>query len=189
MGVKLNLTNDEIKKAQGGGFETLPAATYGASIYTSELKKSKSSGNPMYQIDFKITEGPAGIGRRVRGWFVLTGKGLFKLVELNKATGFPYPDKSTPAGEFEFPDADEYLGIKVNIKLDIQEYESVATERDVENGVLNSETGLPVQEEGEPVTKTQNNIAKVLEYDEDKITTAEELEAGESEQASGGLFL
>jgi hypothetical protein len=196
MGIKLNLTGEEIKKAQGGGFAPLPEATYGATVYSSEYKISKSSKNPMYQIDFKITEGPAGIGRRQRGWFVLSGKALFKVVELLKAVDFPYPNKSTPAGEFEFPDADEFLGIAVNIKLEQEEYASVATEADVEfnataepeDKILNSETGEPVTEEGEPVTKIQNRLARVLPYDPDRITTDEELEAGETAQ-SGGLFL
>jgi hypothetical protein len=188
MGIKINLTPDEIKGAQGQAFAPLPDGVYGAKVYTSEYKLSKSSNKPMYQIDFKIVEGPTGIGRRQRAWFSISGKALFKGVELLKALGHEYPDKNTPAGEFEFPDADEFLGELVNIRLEQEEYASVATERDVENGVLNAETGEPVTEEGEPVTKTQNRVARVAPYDADKITTAEELEERESAEA-GGLFL
>lgn len=166
MGFKLNLTGEEIKQAQGGGFPTLPAGTYGAVIYNNTQKLSKSSGNPMFEIDYKIVEGPTGTGRRQRAWYTLTGKGLFKLVELNKATGFPYPDKDTPAGEFEFPDADEYHGKKVNIRLAVEEYESV-------------------DDDGADVTKTRNNVANVYAYDPDKITTAEDLENAEE---SAGAF-
>ena len=64
MGFKLNLTSDEIKKAQGGSFQPLPAGTYGAIVFDVAEKTSKA-GNDMYEIDFKITEGPEGIGRRV----------------------------------------------------------------------------------------------------------------------------
>jgi hypothetical protein len=179
----LNLTKAEIKQAQGNNFETLPAGVYGASIYTSEQKLSKAK-NDMYQIDFKIKGGPTGIGRRVRGWFVLAPNALFKLIELNKAVGFPYPTKDTPEGEFEFPEAEEYLSEEVNIVLEVQEYPSVATSFDVENGTLNAETGEPVTEEGEPVTKTQNNIKRVLAYDEDKWSTEDDVA-----DSNSGLFL
>lgn len=179
MGFKLNLTNDEIKQAQGGGFPTLPAGTYGALIFENTFKHSKATPpNPMFEINFKIVEGPAGVNRKIKGWFVLTGKGLFKIVELHKALGgaeggFPVPDKS---GEYEFPEPDEYLGKPVNIVLDVQEYASVADENDVKNGTLNSETGEPVKKEGEPVTKTRNGVKYVRAYDPDTITTAEDLE-------------
>jgi len=172
MGHKLNLTNDEIKQAQGG-FAALPAGTYGAVIFANNFKTSKNSGNPMFEIDFKITGGQAGIGRKIRGWFVLTPKALFKVVELHKALGgadegFPYPDKNTPAGEFEFPDENEYLGKEVNIVIDVEEY---PTDEDDENG--------------EPVKATRNTFKYVRAYDEEKWTE----EGDEDEAATGGLFL
>lgn len=184
--VKLNLTNDEIKKAQGNRFEPLPAGTYGAVVYTSTLGESRAK-NTQYIIDYKITEGPTGIGRRVRAWYALTAKALFKLIELNKATDFPYPTSAADLedGGFEFPEADEYVGIPVNITLEVQEYESVATSFDVTNGTLNSETGEPVEEEGEPVTKTQNNVKRVAPYDADKISTDEDV----ADTEKSGLFL
>lgn len=164
MGIKLNLTNDEIKAAQSSGsFPTLQAGTYGAVIYTSELKKSKA-GNPMYVIDFKITEGPEGIGRKQRSWFVLAPQALFAVIGLNKAVGFPYPTKDTPAGEFEFNDPEDYVGKKVNIVLEVEPYESV-------------------DDEGNDVTKTRNVVKRVNAYDEDKIT------GGEVVDTKSGLFL
>jgi len=164
MGIKLNLTNDEIKAAQSAGsFPVLAAGTYGAVIYTSELKQSKA-GNPMYVIDFKITEGAEGVGRKQRGWFVLTANALFSVIGLNKAVGFPYPTKETPEGEFEFNDAEDYVGKKVNIVLEQQPYESV-------------------DEDGNDVTKLQNNVKRVLAYDTDKVTGAEVVKADE------GFFL
>lgn len=164
MGIKLNLTNDEIKAAQSSGsFPTLEAGTYGAVIYTSELKNSKA-GNPMYVIDFKITEGPEGIGRKQRSWFVLAPQALFAVIGLNKAVGFPYPTKDTPAGEFEFNDPEDYLGKKVNIVLEVEPYESV-------------------DDEGNDVTKTRNVVKRVNAYDEDKISGAV------AEDTKSGLFL
>jgi len=169
MGIKLNLTNDEIKQAQGGRFETLPAGTYGAKIFTATQAVSKSSKNPMYVIDYKITEGPAGIGRKLRAWYAITPKALFKIVELHKAVDFEYPDKNTEAGEFEFPDADEYLGKEVLVKLGIESYEGE-------------------DEDGNDATLTRNTVARVLPYDPDKITTEDEVADGENED-SGGVYL
>jgi len=164
MGIKLNLTNDEIKKAQSSGnFEPLAAGVYGAVIYTSELKESKA-GNPMYVIDFKITEGQEGIGRKQRSWFVLAPQALFSVIGLNKAVGFPYPTKDTPEGEFEFNDADDYLGKKVNIVLEVEPYESV-------------------DDDGNDVTKFRNVVKRVNAYDTDKVTGAEVVDA------KSGLFL
>lgn len=164
---KLNLTADEIKDAQGGPIPPLPAGVYGALIYTSEQKTSKQ-GNEMYQIDFKITEGPVVPKKRtIRGWFVQSGPGLFKLIELNKATGFPYPTKDTPAGEFDLPEADEYLGIQVNIKLGQEPYETV-------------------DDEGNDITAIRNRLDKVLPYDPDKIDSEGDEDAP---AASGGMFL
>lgn len=171
MGIKLNLTNDEIKSAQGGRFPTLAAGTYGAVIYTADEAVSKSGGNPMYVIDYKITDAPGdvGIGRKLRAWYAITPKALFKIVELHKAVGFPYPDKDTPAGEFEFPDADEYLTIPVNIKLGIEEYQGE-------------------DEDGNDATLTRNTIVKVTQYNEDNHTTEDEVADGENTD-SGGVYL
>lgn len=179
MGFKLNLTNDEIKSAQGG-FATLPKGTYAANIFSNTFKMSKATPpNPMFEIEFKITQGQAGIGRKIRGWFVLTPKALFKVIELHKALGgadegFPYPDKNTDPGDFEFPETDEYLGKPVNIVIDVENYASVANGDDVLNGVLNSDTEQPVKAEGEPVTKTRNTLKYVRAYDEDTLTSEDD---------------
>lgn len=166
MGFKLNLTADEIKNAQGGNFKPLPAGTYGAVVFDVNEKQSKA-GNDMYEIDFKITEGPEGIGRKQRGWFVVSGKALFSVVGLLKALDFPYPAKDTPAGTFEFPDGDEFLGREVNLKIDQEPYE---TEDD----------------EGNVVTAYRNNIKRVFAYDPDKITEAED---DDEDAPASGNFL
>lgn len=169
MGFKLNLTNDEIKQAQGGGFPTLPAGTYGALIFENVQKKSKA-GNQMFEVNFKITEGPAGINRKIKSWFVLSGKGLFKIVELHKALGaedggFPIPNKS---GEYEFPEADDYLGKQVNIVLDVEPWETV-------------------DEDGNDATRTRNTVKNVRAYDPDKITTEDELEDEDADASAFSL--
>lgn len=166
MGIKLNLTGEEIKAAQGGSFPPLAEGVYEAVVYEAKFKQSKAN-NPMYELTFKITAGPEGIGRQVRGWFTLTPKAMFKVVELNKAVGFPYPNKETPAGEFEFNDADDYLGKTVNIKIVQEPYASV-------------------DEDDNDITAYRNNIKKVLKHDPDKVSGAE----GEGNDAGdSGLFL
>lgn len=167
MGFKLNLTADEVKQAQGGPIPALPAAKYGATVYSAVQKKSKAQ-NEMFEIDFKLTEGPVPVGKRKqRGWFALTPAALFKYVELAKATGHPYPKKDD-IGEFEFPEAEDFVGIDVLVQLGVENYNTV-------------------DDDGNDLVAQRNTLDKVLPYDADKITTAEELEEGES--AEGGLFL
>lgn len=164
MGIKLNLTGEEIKAAQGGSFPPLAEGTYSASIYEAKFKTSKQ-GNPMYELTFKLTGGPEGVGRQLKGWFTLTPKALFKVVELNKAVGFPYPNKDHPAGEFEFNDADDYLGKQVNLIVIQEAYESV-------------------DEEDNDITAYRNNIKKVLKFDADKVDGE-----GTVAETKSGLFL
>ena len=172
MGIKLNLTGEEIGNAQGGNFKPLPEGTYGAVVYDSKFKKSKAQ-NDMYELEFKITDGPEGIGRKIRGYFTLTAKALFKVIELNKATDMPYPTKKWaeehPGEDFEFADADEYLSKQVNLVVIQEPYESV-------------------DEDDNPVTLYRNNIKYVRAYDEDKHTTADDVEA-KGDAKTGGLFL
>lgn len=164
MGFKLNLTNEEIKKAESG-FTPLPAGIYAATVYDAKEAVSKA-GNDMYVLDFKITDGPEGVGRKIKSWFTVKADALFSLIALHKAVGFPYPDKNTPAGEFDFPDADEYLGKEVNIQITLEPYQSV-------------------DDDGEEVTLFRNNVKKVLTADPDKVSSADDVE----EAASSGLFL
>lgn len=187
MGYKLNLTDDEVKQAKGNNFDVLPDGTYGAVVYDIKQEISKSSGSPMYTINYKITSTP-GKGRRIRAWYSFQPKALFKLNELNKALGLPVPDKG---GEYEIPDPDEYLSEEVNLVIGKRSYETVATDKDVENGVLADENGVvgpegePVKE-GDPITKFQNEVRKVFPYDEDRHTSAEE---DAEERAASGLYL
>lgn len=165
MGFKLNLTNEEIKKAESG-FTVLPAGIYGATVYDAKEGTSKA-GNDMYILDFKITDGPEGVGRKIRSWFTVAPQALFSLIALHKALGFPYPNKDTEEGEFEFPDADEYLGKEVNIQITQEPYQTV-------------------DDEGEEITAFRNNVKKVFKADPDKVSSAEDVEEA---AASSKLFL
>ena len=164
MAFKLNLTEAEIKQAQGGNFEPLPEGTYGAIIYEVVEKQSKA-GNDMYEITFKITDGPEGIGRQVKGWFVVTGKALFSVVGLLKALGLPYPNKDTPPGEYVFPDGDDFLGENVNLVISLEGYESL-------------------DESGNQVTRYRNNVKRVLAYDPDEVSLPED-----NDNTGAGNFL
>lgn len=165
MPISINLTNDEIKKAQGG-FEPLAEGTYGAVIYGAKVDRSKNSGNLMYVIDYKITEGPEGKGRKLKSWYTLAPHALFSVIGLLKATGNPYPTKETPEGEFEFPDADEFIGEEVNIKIVKEPYETV-------------------DDEGNNVTRERNNVKNVYPYNADKISSEDDV----ADADNSGVFL
>lgn len=162
MGFTLNLTAAEIKNAQGGAFPALPAGTYGATIFEVVEKQSKA-GNDMYEIDFKITHGPEGIGRKQRGWFVVSGKALFAVVGLLKALDLPYPKKGDE-GEFHFPDGDTFLGEEVNIRIKQEPYKTE-------------------DEEGNTITAYRNSVSGVFKYDEDKHDAADDAEEAPSSKS------
>lgn len=162
MPISINLTNDEIKKAQSG-FSPLPEGTYGAIIYGAKVDTSKNSGNLMYVVDYKITEGPEGIGRKIKAWYTLAPHALFGVIGLLKALGLEYPKE---AGEFEFPDADEFVGEEVNIKIVKEPYQGV-------------------DDEGNDVTLERNNVKNVYAYNADKISTSDEAAA----EDKSGVFL
>jgi len=164
MAITLNLTGEEIKAAQSNNIPPLAEGTYGAIVYEAKIAESRSK-NQMYVLDFKITDGPEGIGRKQRGWFVLKPNALFSLIALNKAVDFPYPTKDTPAGEFEFADPEDYVGKEVLIKIIQQPF-------------------VTEDEDGNEVTGYRNNIKTVLKYDESKIDNGNEVVTKES-----GLFL
>lgn len=160
-GITINLTNDEIEAAQST-FEVLPAGVYAGIVYDAVLKKSKA-GNDMYEINFKITHGQKGVGRKIRFWAVLASHALFSVIDLNKAVGFEYPTKdNVKDGEFTFAPADDYLGQKVNLVLVKEPYESVD------------------EETGEDVVKFQNNVKRPLPFDLDKISEAKDEDEDDS---------
>lgn len=165
MGFTLNLTKENIEQAKGNSFEPLPKGTYGARIYEAKVKSSKNSGNPMYEINYKVNYN--GSERKIRGWHVIQGPGSFSSRNLLKALGLPVPEGE---GEFEFPDADELIGEELNLKLDVRSYETLA--------------GVRVEE----VTRYQNNVAGTFPYDEDRHTVEGD-DDGYGGAAPGGKLL
>lgn len=168
MGVKLNLTQDEINKAKGI-FPALPAGVYGAVVFEAKDAVSKSSGNPMYTVTYKITESGTGegVGRKFTSYYAHSEKAWFKAREFFKALGRKDIIDGIESGELEFPEIDdlEVLGEEINLKLKIEEYE---TEDDDGNDVI-----------GE-----RNVVDRVFQYDESKLTGAED-----ESSAGGGKFL
>lgn len=57
------------------GFEALPAGMYEGTISTCEFKYSNSSGNPMWSIQWEVTDGDYA-GRILFTHMVMAGKGL-----------------------------------------------------------------------------------------------------------------
>lgn len=182
----LQLSKAEIKQAQGGIPDPIAEGTYGAVIFESVWKQSRA-GNDMYELNFKITEGPEGVGRKLKGWFALTPKALFKVNELIKATGVgEVVTKTTKPGKINFPDEDDFLGIDVVLEVTQTPYESIELlDEDPETGekFLDAD-GEPEEREVE-VTKFRNNIAKVLNYDKFSHTIGLTEDADDAE----GVFL
>jgi len=170
MAFKLNLTEAEIKDAQSSTIKPVAEGIYGAVVYEAKEARSKQ-GNDMYVLDYKILSGPEKVGpkRTFRAWYVVKSNALFSLIALLKALDMPYPKKDTPAGEFEFPEASDFIGEKVNLKIVQEPYESV-------------------DDDDNPVTLMRNNVKTVFAYDEDKID--DELSDEEREAATdSSIFL
>ena len=174
MGFKLKLTAEEVKNAQGG-FTPLPEGVYSATIYDAKEATSKA-GNDMYVLDFLITDGPeVRKNYKIKSWFVVTGNALFSVVGLLKALNMPYPNIKDlkNGGNFDFPDATDFLGLEVNLKIVQESYKTV------------DEAGNSEDEDGNPILGFRNNVKSVLKFDPDKVTQAGDAD----ESANSGLFL
>lgn len=166
MGIKINLTADEIKDAQGG-FKPIPEGVYGATVYSAVYKLSKAR-KPMYEVEYLITEGPeVRKNFKIKSWYSLQPNALFGTIGLLKALDLPYPAKGTPAGEFEFPDAEELVNHSVNLRIILDPY---TTEGD----------------DGGEETAYRNQVKAVFPYDETKIDGPED---EDSATVKSGLFL
>ena len=165
MGFTIKLTKENIEQAKGGSFEPLPKGVYGATIVSAKVGNSKSSGNPMYTIEYNV-EHSGGRTRKIKGWHVIAGPGSFSSANLLKALGLPFPGKDTEAGEFEFPDGDELIGETLNVKVGVQSYETI-----------NPDTG-------EEETRYSNNIAGTFPYDENMHSAP----GDEDDSPSGNLL-
>jgi hypothetical protein len=158
MGITLNLTAEEVKSAQGG-FTPIAEGTYTAVIYSVKADTSKA-GNPMYVFEFKLQEGPEiRKNYKIRTYATLTANALFTLVGINKAVGFPVPDKNAKPNKdgivpFELKDPEDYQGLEVNVRIKHRDYNTV-------------------DENGDPEVQKQAEVRGVYKYDPSKITGAE----------------
>ena len=81
--------------AESMSFEPLPKGQYKVTVDDCELGESKK-GNPMYTVDFVVTEGEHA-ARQVRYWLVVVTKnGLhWDLPKFCTASGNPWPTERT----------------------------------------------------------------------------------------------
>lgn len=168
MAFKLDITAKDIEESVGKTFEPLSPGVYGAIIVESVVKNSKK-GNLMYANNYRITGGPEGIDRKIRGWHVIQGPGAFSSASLLKALGLPYIKKGMTEQEladFEFPDGDELIGQELNLKIKNEPYKGM-------------------DDNGDEITKYQDSIGGTFPYDEDKHTEPEE---DEEDSGGGGLL-
>lgn len=102
------------------GFEIIPKGTYPAIVDELDFTES-STGNPMIEVKFKITEGEFE-NRVVFDYWVLGGKGApFGLGKLKKFLTRVMPEVNLAAfNPAEFAESGEAIGRELQIKLKIQ---------------------------------------------------------------------
>ena len=130
--------------AESMSFEPLPKGLYKVTVDGCELGESKK-GNPMYTVDFVVTEGEHA-ARQIRYWLVIVTKnGLhWDLPEFCTASGNPWPTERTErTTDYYYQVALDIVGKTATITVDVEESE------------YNGET------------RTRNNIKKV-EWDDVK---------------------
>lgn len=116
--------------AAGSTFSVAPAGDYDVvidNVEEAESKSAKNAGKPMYVVYFKsLDESFTGTQRT---YACLWYEARYTIIDLMKATGF-----KVEAGKLEVPDADEFIGKEVTIKLDVETY----TNKDGEEAERNS---------------------------------------------------
>lgn len=102
------------------GFELIPKGTYPAIVEELELQES-SSGNPMFAVQFKITEGEYE-NRLLFDYWVLAGKGAeFGLGKLKKFLARICPEVDLANFDAQaFSDEGIAIGREVNVTVRIQ---------------------------------------------------------------------
>lgn len=110
--------------AESMSFETLPKGQYKATVDACELGESKK-GNPMYTVDFVITEGEHA-ARQIRYWLVIVTKnGLhWDLPKFCTASGNPWPTERTErTTDYYYQVALDIVGKTATITIDVEESE------------------------------------------------------------------
>ena len=110
--------------AESMSFEPLPKGQYKVTVDACELGESKK-GNPMYTVDFVVTEGEHA-ARQIRYWLVLVTKnGLhWDLPKFCTASGNPWPTERTErTTDYYYQVALDIVGKTATITVDVEEFE------------------------------------------------------------------
>jgi hypothetical protein len=110
--------------AESMSFEPLPKGRYKVTVDACELGESKK-GNPMYTVDFVVTEGEHA-ARQIRYWLVMVTKsGLhWDLPKFCTASGNPWPTERTErTTDYYYQVALDIVGKTATITIDVEESE------------------------------------------------------------------
>lgn len=110
--------------AESMSFEPLPKGQYTVAVDACELGESKK-GNPMYTVDFVVTEGEHA-ARQIRYWLVMVTKnGLhWDLPKFCAASGNPWPTERTErTTDYYYQVALDIVGKPATITVDVEESE------------------------------------------------------------------
>lgn len=110
--------------AESMSFEPLPRGQYKVTVDACELGESKK-GNPMYTVDFVVTEGEHA-ARQIRYWLVMVTKnGLhWDLPKFCTASGNPWPTERTErTTDYYYQVALDIVGKTATITVDVEESE------------------------------------------------------------------
>lgn len=110
--------------AESMSFEPLPKGQYKATVDACELGESKK-GNPMYTVDFVVTEGEHA-ARQIRYWLVMVTKnGLhWDLPKFCTASGNPWPTERTErTTDYYYQVALDIVGKSATITVDVEDSE------------------------------------------------------------------
>lgn len=110
--------------AESMSFEPLPKGQYKVTVDACELGESKK-GNPMYTVDFVVTEGEHA-ARQIRYWLVIVTKnGLhWDLPKFCTASGNPWPTERTErTTDYYYQVALDIVGKTATITVDVEESE------------------------------------------------------------------
>lgn len=110
--------------AESMSFEPLPRGLYKVAVDACELGESKK-GNPMYTVDFVVTEGEHA-ARQIRYWLVMVTKnGLhWDLPKFCAASGNPWPTERTErTNDYYYQVALDIVGKSATITVDDEESE------------------------------------------------------------------
>lgn len=110
--------------AESLSFEPLPKGLYKVTVDACELGESKK-GNPMYTVDFVVTEGEHA-ARQIRYWLVIVAKnGLhWDLPKFCTASGNPWPTERTErTTDYYYQVALDIVGKSATVTVDIEDSE------------------------------------------------------------------